>query len=298
MKLIFKLGIILYLVVSLLGCESGNLEVDRPGYLRIDSFQVNYLDPSTTGLGDSKITDAWVFLDGDLLSVMPLPGEIPLPELGNRTLTIGPGIRVNGIAATRDEFPFYTRIDTLVTVNSEASIQINPTVTYTEAATFAFVEDFESSALRIDSTTGSDIGPQKESLDQTSNTYGNFIGFGKLDTTKTDMKFITGEFMELPQGGVPVYMELDYRTNALVIIGIAYRTADPQDGIQEFPYLFLQPTDRETGTPVWNKVYVELTREISGTLNATEFAFTLSGAHESSNTVSEFYFDNLKIVHR
>jgi len=293
-KTLFKLGLVASLVVFLLSCEADNLKVDKPGYLTIDSFQVNYINPDVTGIGGTKITDAWVFLDGDLLSVMPLPGEIPIPELGNHNLTIGPGIRVNGIAATRDEYPFYNRIDTNLNINGEESIRLNPVLTYTDAATFAFIEDFEQSAISIDSAPVSEISPTRVALNSTSHAYGNFVGYGALDSSKTDMKFTFGP-LELPKGGVPVYMELDYKTNALMIIGIRY---DGATGGVEYAYSYLNATDRETGIPQWNKVYIELTREISGILDATEIGFSINGAYESNDSVSEFYFDNIKIVHR
>ncbi len=296
MKLIIQLSIVVYSAILLSSCESGGLEAGRPGYLRIDSFNVSYPDPSNTALGASVITDAWVYLDGDLLSVMPLPGEIPIPELGNRTLTIGPGIRLNGIAATRDEYPFYTRIDTSLTVIEEGSIVLAPTVTYVEELDFQFVEDFENSVIALDSANGSDIQPSKVSIDGADEVFGNFVGYGALDTAKTDMKFVTNRFMTLPQGGTPVFMEIDYKTNALMIIGITYE--DNEGRKPEYPYLFLQSTDRETGTPEWKKVYVELTDQISNNQDARSFGFTISGAHETDNELTEFYFDNIKIIHR
>ena len=56
---------------------------------------------------DANITDAWVTMDGINLGVFELPAQIPILDEGEHNFRISPGIKENGMSATRMIYPFY-----------------------------------------------------------------------------------------------------------------------------------------------------------------------------------------------
>ena len=283
---------------SLAGCNPEKIEATVPGYIYMDSFAIDYPSPAESGRGAQKVTEAWVYVNDELHSVTPLPGTVPIPDVGNnQRISIGPGIRQNGIAATRAEYPFYERYEVLLPeIMPDSTYNLQPKTRYTDAALFPYMEDFESSLVQLDSVSSSSVNIRKESLNRDTEAYGRFVGKAVLTADKPGLKLASSELYALPKGGAPVYVELDYKCNAEFIFGVIYQL--PQQNPLDYPVVWIQPTNRETGTPEWNKMYIELTPHVSSNLTALGFGFTLTASHDPSNTESVFYFDNLKIVHR
>ena len=105
------------LIFSSINC-SKNLIADIPAYIEIKDF--NYSDnsentkPYTLNYHSTKITDAWVTMDGQFLGVFEIPCIIPIHLANNlqsslHSFDIYPGIKVNGISATRAQYPFYEK---------------------------------------------------------------------------------------------------------------------------------------------------------------------------------------------
>ena len=72
----------------------------------IDDFIFN-ISNNNQGTNSEKITDAWIYVNGNLEGVYELPATIPLHYEGLKNLVIYPGIKRNGIAADRKKYPFY-----------------------------------------------------------------------------------------------------------------------------------------------------------------------------------------------
>ncbi len=286
------------LAALFVGCNPDKIEATIPGYVYIDSFSINYPTPAESGRGAQKVTEAWIYVNDELHSVTPLPGTVPIPQVGtNQRISIGPGIRQNGIAATRVEYPFYERYEVIIPeVEPDSTYHLLPVTQYTDATLFPYMEDFESSVVQLDSISSSDVNIYKESMGQDTEPYGRFVGKAVLTADKPDLKLASSELYALPKGGAPVYLELDYKCNAQFIVGVIYQL--PQQNPVDYPVVWVQPTNRETGTPEWNKMYIELTPHVSSNLTALGFGFTLTASHEPANSESVLYFDNLKIVHR
>ena len=87
---------LLFSVILITGCEPKNDDELVPSYLHIDKIDVtsNYQQ----GTSSSKITDAWVYLDGTLIGSFELPATIPILTEGKQNITIYGGIKLNGIS--------------------------------------------------------------------------------------------------------------------------------------------------------------------------------------------------------
>src|SRR5438067_12211826 len=88
-------------------CEIINPSEDIPSYLHVESFSVT-TNNETQGSNSSKITDVWVTVDGKALGTYELPATLPVLATGSHDVILSPGILINGIAATRTAYPFYT----------------------------------------------------------------------------------------------------------------------------------------------------------------------------------------------
>ena len=90
-----------------------------PTYLKIDNITLD--EGNTT----SNITDAWVYVNGQLQGVYELPAKFPVLEQGNTDIKVYAGIKNNGIAARRVHILFILlHYKYRITINS--TIEINP----------------------------------------------------------------------------------------------------------------------------------------------------------------------------
>ena len=95
-----KVYIPIVLVLIFTACEVINPDEDIPSFISINEFE-------HTEVGTAKIVDAWVYIDNDLQGIYPLPNIIPVLKNGEQKRYIAPGIKENGISATRTNYPFY-----------------------------------------------------------------------------------------------------------------------------------------------------------------------------------------------
>lgn len=280
-------------------CNRDNLEATVPGYLVIDTFNVNYSEANRTGRGLINISDAWVYVNDDIQGVFELPARIPLTDVGEgQTITIGPGIKVNGIAATRDEYQFYQRaVFQDIDITADSVFKLTPTIDYYSTTEFPLLENFESSILAFDSIPGyGDVTIDRVRLDENDPYLERYVGYIRLNSSEPDVKIIS-QYYSLPGSGSPVYFEIDYRCNARYVIGLAIQ---PSSGsAYDYPIMWVNPTNNNgSSEPVWNKIYLDLTDQISfADEDALYFGITITATHTTSLDSSYFYFDNMKLVH-
>ena len=112
--------------------------------------------------------------------VYELPANFPVLAEGKHSLRDRAGIKDNGIAGTRIAYPFYTSyIIDEQDFNSTQTLIVEPEVNYLDNTEF-FIEDFESSGIKIEETLISDISIIK--LQDTYNKYGGGILIDSLIT--------------------------------------------------------------------------------------------------------------------
>ena len=77
-----------------------------PAYIKIDTIKLDTYYPEQ-GSKSANITDAWVYVNDNLVGVFELPALLPVLHRGPNKLQIYPGIKLNGISSTRVPYPFY-----------------------------------------------------------------------------------------------------------------------------------------------------------------------------------------------
>ncbi len=280
--------LILFISVSvclLAGCKLVSPTENIPSYIHIDKINLN----TTTGQGSNsnKITDAWVYVDDQLVGAFELPATFPVLSSGTHNVTIKAGIKVNGIAATRAIYPFYSTYSAKLKLVPDSIITIHPTITYNSYTVFSWMEDFEGGGISLEKTIYSDTSIDKTS-DPTKVFEGTYSGIVHLDAAHDFFQCETIDAFTLPTGDSPVFLEMNYKTTEVVKVGLVANTLA---GVQKMDVLFLNKTD------TWNKIYINLNTAVNTTPYVTNFQVFLDVQKSTDATSAELLFDDFKLVH-
>lgn len=274
---LFIIGIIFF------SCSKEDYEATIPAYISIPSISLT-TDYATEGSASSNITDAWVFINDDLVGVYELPAKFPVLKEGNVTVKVFAGIRDNGIAASRVRYLLYEpHVESVQLVKSE-TVEISANVNYSSEAKFSWLEDFENASSTFLYSTGRDtvIIKQEQEVKE-----GQFSGRIFMEDDMDFFEATSLPFTSLPIGGT-LYLEMDFKTNENVIVGVFL------DG-EQHAHITLNTTD------VWRKTYLNLKEIVKAKPNAREVKIFL-GLKEENGTIfrtdnPDIYLDNIKLVH-
>jgi hypothetical protein len=265
-----------------LSCNIINPAEPIPAYVHIDSFSV-FTDAATQGSNSSNITDAWVYVDGTIIGAFQLPATIPVLQSGSHTLTIHPGILIDGIASTRTSYPYYTAFDTIVNFESRQTIHAFPKVTYIPSANLTHIEDFDH-LLNLKVTANSDT---TITAVQDANSLEGKSGAVFLDDAHSYFECAWKDSFLLPLGK-PVYVELNYKTTDEFTVGI---TAYTSSGIYTEDIVVFR------ASTAWKKQYINLQPVIENSISATGYKIYIKASKNASFSTASLYFDNIKIVY-
>lgn len=277
-------------ILALSSCEVINPDEGIPSYIQIDTITLS-TDYAAEGSASHKITDAWVYVDDELVGAYELPATIPVLKSGSHKITINAGIKMNGIAATRIQYPFYEPYEITTELFPDSVITLQPNVYYYAATTFAWKEDFESPGYTLELTSLSDTTINK--VTGTADVFGG-TGSSGLFAMRNPPHILfeckTINEYALPKGGTFVFLELNYKCNNTFRIGIFENEAG---GItQQVPQTILINKSEN-----WNKIYVNLTNEVSLFVNAINYNVYFGVIPDEGNPQPEVYVDNIKLIY-
>ncbi len=272
--------------LQIISCNLINSSEPIPAYVHIDSISFSSIDPLHQGSGSHKITDAWVYVDGNIVGTFELPATFPVLSSGSHKITIRPGILINGIAATRTNYPFYTGFDTVVNFVSDKTNTVFPHSVYLTfpAAFCSQLEDFDQTGTTLVKTSNSDT-----TINQVLDPFCFEGQSGKvyLDASHTFFECASKDSFPLPLS-VPVYMELDYRSDNEFTIGMITYT---------FSHIYVDNIVTFKATDHWKKEYVNLGPTVNATANAFGYKIFIKATKSAALTNATLYFDNIKVIH-
>jgi hypothetical protein len=267
--------------------SSCNKEEPIPSYIHIDKFDLTTVY-ANQGSSSNKIVDAWIYVDGNAAGTYEMPCTIPVLSAGTHTITISPGVKENGISDTRISYIYYNNYVGVFTLTPGQITTIIPTTTYAPIADFSMLEDFEGSTHGVCNDIGISDTIMKITTDPADVFEGTGSGVVMLGSSQVSYFGATCNKFALPQGGAPVFLELDYNCNTALNVGIvSYVGSSPN---APDPVLTLRPTSG------WNKVYINLTSVVSAEIGATNFGIYFSMLKNPDLSTSYFYLDNVKLV--
>ncbi len=276
---------ILFLIVGLtfFSCSKEDYEAQVPTYITINEINLT-TDYATQGTNSENIVDAWVFMNDDLVGVYELPATFPVLKEGDVILKVYAGIKNNGITAARARYLLYDPHEEKISLVKGETIEVNPTISYASGVKFSWLEDFENASLFFLYTADSDTIINKQSVDVKEGSYSGQVFL------QPDMDFFEATTLGLsgvPRNGTPVYLELDFKTNEPLSIGIYVDT-------DQYSYITLNATSE------WKKIYINLTDVINNTPRGAEMKVFLGIKEVSIPFLTdhpEIFLDNLKLVH-
>ena len=279
---------------GLLGASCNKFEGDQevPSYLRIDTvlFRSDYY---TEGSNTHSITDAWVYVNDQLLGVYELPALFPVLQRDKQKLEIRPGIKLNGISSTRVPYPFYVPYILNDFNFVEDSIRlVKPSSKYYSTSVFAWIEDFENASLSIVSTSHSDTNMFKteprNSPEAMINEFSEYSGKITLDQTHKNFELASFNAFVLPRNGAPVFLELDYKCDIPFMVGMF---ASEGGSVISVPLIFVNASEN------WNKVYINLGPNVTEHTQASNFKIFFQSSIDTEESAN-FFFDNIKLIYR
>jgi len=272
-------------------CEIINPEEDTPAYLYVQPFTLT-TNPQTQGSSSHRITEAWLFVNGEYLGAYNLPALIPVLAEGNATVRLEAGIKENGLSATPDINPFYEPFRLNMDLAAGRIDTIRPQTRYVDQARFAFIEDFENERSRIFTRTiiATDIAPN--GLPRTSAPgevfEGQFSGLLKLNKENPIAEISTNlTFEGLLDRGAFVYLEVNYKAEAPVIFGIVSDQGANYNRYYDPGFL---------ARDNWNKIYFNLGPVIFNS-NEDNYRISFQALLPTTTDSARIWMDNIKLVH-
>jgi hypothetical protein len=288
-------GFLLIIIFSISSCQLFDKEEQIPSYVIIDSVALvpNYAD---CGTSSQQISDVWVYADDKLVGCFELPAHVPILAAGSVKLTFLPGIKVNGISATRATYPFYTSVEYQSYLSPDSALHIKPIFSFDQSMVVSFNEDFESAgvtfqkvALNSDTTIEATNLPGNVFVNtQDLTEVSNYSGLISLDTAHRSCKVETINSYALPKNGTYVFLEFNYKCTTPILVGTK---ADFGSTSVWSDLIVLNPTT------VWKKTYINLTVAVSSQINAINYKVYFKGALRSGALEDKILLDNIKLVH-
>jgi hypothetical protein len=275
-------------------CSKDQFEITPPSYIEINEFIADTgCYPTLSNrrvLNSSNVTDAWVYIDGKLQGTYELPARFPVINEGSHQIEIRPGIKRNGISATRVIYPFYEYDIRRYTLEKDKVLSITPCLAYrvegpaSGEIKVAWEEDFEG-------VVDLSYNPMSDTVvEPTSNPdhvhSGNFAGSVTLDPNHDFFELLSPELTGLPINGTPIYLELNYKSNHDFSVGIY---ADNRE-IQQILYSFRARDE-------WTKVYVDFSDAVRFNGNAPNFNVFIGFLKDDAIPNVQMYFDNIALLY-
>ncbi|MBH08487.1 MAG: hypothetical protein CMP71_05605 [Flavobacteriales bacterium] len=274
----------IFILFVFVACQKD--EVAIPTYFQIN--EIGFNDNINGEASTSKISDVWFYVNDQKQGIYEMPCTFPVISDGTINLKIFSGIKVNGISASRDIYPFYETFDTTLNFISDSILLLVPTTKYKQNLNF-YSEDFEGLGNNFDISINSDtnfISPFP-----TDSVYGELSKVGKVILQEPLLNFeaTTFEIDDFPSAGSPVYLELDYKNNSIFIIG-AY--VNFSQSVIKKSIIAINPSED------WNKIYVNLTPTINESIGAQSLKVFISMLRPESMNSANLSIDNFKIIYQ
>ena len=264
-------------------CEIINPVEDIPSYIYIDTIELK-INNSALGENTSKITDAWVYHDNELIGIYDLPSRIPVLDSDSTDILIAAGIMSNGKVNSRLAYPFYKIYNEKIFLKTAKIETLDVKIDYFDqsALNLFVMEDFEF-GNSLEKFSG-DTSIIKVSGELALNN--NSSGYIYMDTTYNDFSIISSDHFELPNAGSTLFLEMDYKCTNNFSVGLV---VDNDFSYEERYKLTL--VDKEN----WNKIYINLSDKIYGNQN-NKYHLLIGGILDNNKESGEIFIDNLKLI--
>lgn len=290
------------------GCTVFNRDKSVPSFIRIDSIAVHVPEPAgclqCPGTQSNKITDAWVYVNDNLVGIYEVPVTVPIYASGKTNIKIGAGIKNNGISNTHVLYPFYDFFQADVNLIPTATIDFShdsatsgvswkrhyPVVEYFQSGLHFWNENFQDVGVNMVVTANSDTSLERttDPAEAFQDEYGALSKSGIVHLTADKPYFECKPYAQFAfPHGAKVYVELNYKSNCPIQVGLY--TVDPS--VQKSSPKGILPSAK------WNKIYIELTNEVVNYTSTHNFEVYLEAQKPDSVAEGKVLIDNVKVIY-
>lgn len=270
-----------FLSVLMASCIKEN---DVPAYLYIPSFGLT--TSAGQGTAAHKITDVWVYVDGQAQGIYQLPAQFPVVNIGKHEVQLFAGVRNNGIKSNPVIYPFLNSIKSIIDLKSGKIDTLRPITTYISGTAFKILEDFENlNTLNVDRD-----GVSTVRFGQVENGFEGKCASLTMNKTNSYFEKAISTKVTLPDASLNVYLEMHYKSQTPLAVGIIGTSPTNSSGLTTYK-VTLFPTD------VWNKTYINLTNEAKD-LRMTDFQIVFKSLLPDSIATATVLIDNIKLLQR
>jgi hypothetical protein len=273
------------LIAFVLLTNSCKKYVPAPEAFFIQPTAINLAITSTVqGSSGSKITDLFLYVDGKYQGVYQPSSKLPIVTRGQHvTIDVLAGVKNNGIKETVITWPFFTKIEFDTLVESGKTVNRNFTFQYNPLVTFLWTENFEQNISLI-----------KSANTNTSSTFTTFTGSGAYEGTSGVLDIGPNIFAQLetsipyaiPHGNGNVYLELNYKCDVKINIGIT-----DANGLDEKDCITLNEKAE------WNKIYIQLADAVNREPLYDNAKIIFRAENPNRSTGVRVWFDNIKLIY-
>ncbi len=265
------------------GCKIFDPAEEIPSYVKITSISLT--TSGNEGTNSHKITDAWIYVDGELIGGFELPCTVPILKEGTHTILVRAGIMQNGLSSTRAIYPFYKGWESTIVLTRGQILTLSPAVTYFPVTNFLWMCDFDQAGTNIDDSPSA--GATWDNLLQEVGAPESFelqSGFAELNSD-TNLFFARNSVSVVFNNTYDIYLELNYKCNQNFVVGI-YNTVTAE----YIPWVEVQFTYS------WNKIYIRLNDAVL--TQPPNGIYHVYVAMKKSDVVSNpyLYIDNFKLI--
>lgn len=266
-------------------CNSWDKAEPTPSFIYVP--EVKLANKPAFGTLKQDFTESYIYLDGQLLGVYPIPGMVPILSTGSHTLTVFGGIHNYGIKSQPQPYPLLDKVEIPVNLVSGKIDTLTPVVKYRDDITAAINESFEGGNTILSATLKG-----KGILLTTQDAFeGKQCGLFQLDTLSPLIE-VGSVDLNLPNDGTRIYIELHYKNEVDFLVGIkGYNSTD-----QLSTYIVgLRPSTE------WKKVYIDITDYITASEYTNHKIILETGLPFSGTTLTRdkanVLIDNLKVLY-
>ena len=282
----------------LVGCIKNNPD---PSWIEVGvwDLQENPNSINLTGVLTENISDAWVYMDGELVGVFEVPFKIPILDQGTHTFEIYPTVKNNGISATKKIYPFLQPYEVTVDLVQNETVHIDLVTSYYSSVKF-WVEDFEDSTFEIADGTTTTVSLERTDDASVLNSSINEGYFGRIQLDATNNLWVGSTIansggtirMNLPRGQ-EVYLEIDYHNTNQLVTGVLAISS----GGAATDNVHVRLNQQDDGEVVWKKIYIDLREIVSASTSAQYFEFSFQSLLDEGASSGQVNIDNIKAVY-
>ena len=278
----YPLSVFFICLLFLTSCVKENAV---PAYINVPSFSFR----TTTieqGTSAQKISDVWVYVDGQSLGAYQIPARFPFVGIGKHEFMLFAGIRNNGIRSNPVILASAKTFSTTLDVKSGDDITIRPTTTYIEGVKVWLNEEFETTntfTVNRDNNTTTGFSTFANGFEGRS---------ASITLTKTHpiIEKATSVRAQLPDNAQTTLIELHYKTDSPLEVGLVGYSTAASTGETVYK-IVLSPTK------TWNKTYIDVTQEAKN-LKAKDFRVVFRSQLPDTLTQAVVQIDNVKLVQK